>query len=374
MRTKNLILGRPVGTGFVCGLIPALKRRAILCRSLRGPGSRVGLGLGVGLGVGSDLSSLAGLGSQAATDPPPRWWAILRCPSGTFGSPRSGLRTAHSGLRASPGFTMIEIAISLGIIAFALVAIIGILPFAMDVQRENREETTINQETGVLLNAIRNGEQGLDDLTNYVVAITNTQTWYSLDAKPVTAVYGYTYWTSPLPINNGFRIVGLLSTPKYYPVYNNKQPPELMGFYSNHVVATVRAMSGSASDMAPQNNASVEEMAFSYRVTSEVMAYGSGNPLVPYSSAWFWEWTNYTAFPDWAWRSNYFRYAENLQADLNEVRLVFRWPAFRNGSVGKGRQVVRAVTAGPIVPFPNPPTDPAYTLYFVQPKTFARAQ
>jgi len=259
------------------------------------------------------------------------------------------------------------------------VAIIGILPFAMDVQRENREETIINQETGILLNAICNGDQGLDDLTNYVVAITNIQTWWANGVNPShPTVYGYTYsgstTPSPFPINNGFRIVGLLSTPKYYPVYANKQPPEFEGFYSNYVVATVRAMSGSASDKAPQNNPSVQEMAFTYRMTSEVIPYGSGNPLVHNSSAWLPDWTNYTAFPDWAWRSNYFRYAENLQADLNEVRLLFRWPAFPNGGLGKGRQVVRAVTAGPLVPFPNPPTDPAYTLYFVQPKTFVRAQ
>jgi hypothetical protein len=49
--------------------------------SLAGLGWQLGLGLGLGLrlglGLGSDLSSLAGLGSQAATDPPPRWWAIL---------------------------------------------------------------------------------------------------------------------------------------------------------------------------------------------------------------------------------------------------------------------------------------------------------
>ncbi len=257
---------------------------------------------------------------------------------------------------------MIEIAISLAIIAFALVAIIGILPFGMRVQRVNREETIINQETSVLLNAIRNGDQGLDDLTNYVVAITNTQTWYPAGGgKPLPAtVYTYTLTNStsgppppgpPQPMSpqflliNGFRIVGLLSTPKYWPVYNNKQPPTLQGIYSNHVVATVRAMSGSASDKAPQSNLSVQEMAFTYRMISEVIPYGSGN------SAWDPDWINYALYPnpvDWQWRSNYFRYAANLQADLNEVRLLFRWPAWPNGGLGKGRQVVRAVTAGPI--------------------------
>jgi Tfp pilus assembly protein PilE len=284
------------------------------------------------------------------------------------------------------GFTMIEIAISLAIIAFALVAIIGILPYGMDVERQNREETVINQETSILLNAICNGDQGLDDLTNYVVAITNTQTWFpsgSTHAGPTT-VYAYTATNSTagsalmspeFPLTSGFRIVGLLSTPKYWPIYSSKTPPVFEGFYSNHVVATVRAMSGSVSDKPPQSNVSVQDMAFAYRVICEVMPYGSGNPTTGYSSAWYWEWTNYAAFPDWQWRSNYFRYAENLQADLNEVRLVFRWPAYPNGRTGGSAQVVRAVTAGPLQPFPNPPTTaPAYTLFFVQPKTFVGAQ
>ena len=269
---------------------------------------------------------------------------------------------------------MIEIAISLAIIAFALVAIIGILPFGMGVQRENREETIINQEAGVLLNAIRNGEQGLDDLTNYVLAITNTQTWYPANnGKPTTTVYGYTPTSPQFPITNGLRIVGLLSTPKYYgPGY----APILFGvggFVSNHVVATLRAMSGSASDKAPQNNPSVQEMAFTYRVICEVIPYGSGNPLVPYSSAWATDWTNYTIYPsplDWQWRSNYFRYAENLQADLYEVRLLFRWPVLPNGSLGKeGRQVVRAVTAGPLQATSDP-LQPTPILSFVQPRSF----
>ena len=39
------------------------------------------------------------------------------------------------------GFTMVEIAICLAIIGIALVAIIGVLPIGINVQRDNREET-----------------------------------------------------------------------------------------------------------------------------------------------------------------------------------------------------------------------------------------
>ncbi len=57
-------------------------------------------------------------------------------------------------------FTMVEIAISLAIIGIALVAIIGVLPLGMNVQKDNREETIINQDATVLLEAIRSGARG----------------------------------------------------------------------------------------------------------------------------------------------------------------------------------------------------------------------
>src|SRR5436190_18277631 len=46
-----------------------------------------------------------------------------------------------TGLRGNGGFTMIEIALCIAIIGFALVAIIGILPAGMQVQKDNREDT-----------------------------------------------------------------------------------------------------------------------------------------------------------------------------------------------------------------------------------------
>ena len=55
---------------------------------------------------------------------------------------------------------MIEIAIAIAVIGFALVAIIGILPRGLEVQRDNRSETIINQDGTFWLEAIRNGARG----------------------------------------------------------------------------------------------------------------------------------------------------------------------------------------------------------------------
>src|SRR5713226_956163 len=63
---------------------------------------------------------------------------------------------------ASSAFTMVEIAISLAVIGFALVAIIGILPSGTNVQKENREETIIGQDASLFIDAIRSGTKGMD--------------------------------------------------------------------------------------------------------------------------------------------------------------------------------------------------------------------
>ena len=120
---------------------------------------------------------------------------------------------------------MVEIAICLAIIGIALVAIIGVLPLGMRIQRDNREETVINQDATMFLEAIRSGARGLNDLTNYVYAITNYWTWYNADGSiNKTNVNGYSYSgasatapfpTLPFPINCGTNIIGLLSTPEF---------------------------------------------------------------------------------------------------------------------------------------------------------------
>src|ERR1041384_7539577 len=118
-------------------------------------------------------------------------------------------------LQRTAAFTMVEIAISLAVIGFALVAIIGVLPRGLRVQRENREETIINQDAAVFLSALRSGARGLDDLTNYVYEIRRFTQEYSVsnaNTNPVgsTLSNSYTFVLPPaFGIINGERIVGL---------------------------------------------------------------------------------------------------------------------------------------------------------------------
>jgi type II secretory pathway pseudopilin PulG len=244
---------------------------------------------------------------------------------------------------------MVEIALSLAIIGFALVAIVGVLPIGMNVQRENREETIINQDAAVFMEAIRSGARGLDDLTHAVFAITNYVTEYDVNTNnPVPHTYGYTYadWTIDNAIQpaaneiiNGYRIVGLLSTPKYF--FRNGT------FYSNHIVAYVRALSGLAADKFPQNNADVQLDAFSYRLITENVPlavppdYGTNSAS---SSAW------------------------QLTHNLRELRLLFRWPLLASGKTGNGRQIFRTMVGGMLT------NDlPDGVMWFFQPQTFVKA-
>lgn len=272
-----------------------------------------------------------------------------------------GLRTPHSALRASRAFTMIEIAISLAIIGFAMVAIIGVLPIGMNTQKDNREETIINQDAAVLLDAIRNGARGLDYLTNYVMAITNWVTEYDKDMQPVNYwTNGYTFTAStlnttplnpPFPITNGLRIVGLLSTPKYILPAGGRWG--YSGFLSNRVVAYVRSLSGPASEKFPQDNSAMHDLAFNYRLTAEVVPY----------------WTNYVN-PTWLISPADQAVANNLQANLHDVRLLFRWPLRSRGELGPSSQSFRTLVGGRLLLETN---DLGYPLFFFEPRNYTNA-
>jgi hypothetical protein len=268
---------------------------------------------------------------------------------------------------------MIEIAISLAVIGFALVAIIGILPTGMNVQKENRQETIIGNDASILMNALRNGERGLDDLTNYVRAITNWAQQYNPNGSPVAGgkhVAGFTYSNSILDgtvgsfaISNGFRIIGLLGTPKLARLPQG-------GFMSNHVVAFVRSISGPASEKFPQSNPSVEELGLNYRLIADVTPYSTNffDPI----------WTNYGAAAGntnlIVARSNYMHLVWQFQTNLHDVRLTFRWPLLPSGDAGPGRQVFRTTVGGSVLVTNEPGFNfPEQTLYFLQPRTYAKA-
>ena len=208
---------------------------------------------------------------------------------GNDGSQREPSHLApRSSLRPCAAFTMIEIAICLAIIGFALVAIIGVLPIGMNAQRDNREETIIAQDASMLINAIRTGARGMDDLTNYVYNISNSLSAFPFVSAPVS----------------GAQIVGLLSTP------------------SGANYANVRALSGLAAQKPPQTNSIMLGEGFSYKLVC------MSTPVAMNSASAF---------------------NKQLTNSQWELRLRFFWPLLPNGNYGSGRQTFRATIAGQLV-------------------------
>ena len=232
---------------------------------------------------------------------------------------------------------MVEIAICLAIIGIALVAIVGVLPLGINVQKDNREETIINQDATVLMEYIRSGASNPYgfDLTNYVYAITN-----NVAGNPFSFGYGYnnTYLT------NNARIIGLLSTPEYMDSSFNPTNNLFSGGYSNYVVAYVRSISGPASEKPPQDNTTVLDDSFSYKIICEnvPVAVDTNSLNLPYN--------------------------KQLTANLHELRLTFLWPQQPNGKLGPGRQTFRTMVAGNLAQYPS-----KTNLYFYQSQSFINA-
>lgn len=253
---------------------------------------------------------------------------------------------------------MVEIALCLAIVGFALVAIIGVLPAGLNVQKENREDTILNQDATVWLDAIRSGSQGYDELTNYVDRIRVESYRYDT-SNTVTPVkladlVGEQQAGAGVDvvITNGQLIVGLLSTPRIY------RAPNLAadgGFVSNYVTAYVRAINSSAADAPPQDNLNVRDLSFRYRMVVEVSPVTSFDPELIQTNA-----TDHV-----------------LRDNLSDVRLLFRWPLKQPFSVmpapdpvaGNSRMSFRTQVGGPISLVANADY-PKVPFFFLQPRQF----
>ena len=238
--------------------------------------------------------------------------------------------------RGRAGFTIIELVICLGIIAFALVAIIGVLPIGINVQKDNREETIINQDSLYWMEAIRSGATGMNDLTNHIAFIeirnSNSQVYRW---EPIPAAAGDSHIELPRGVQ-GAAIIGLLSMPVQadlvgpLTVRNWPQVDTQSGEY-NRIWAKVRAISGSAVDKGE----AAKGMAFSYRLTSEV------RPIRTMG-----DWGNLSDNP-LAMDANRFR-----KLNFYEIKLTFQWPEYAFGGEerpGPNRKVFRTVVAGRLV-------------------------
>ena len=206
-------------------------------------------------------------------------------------------------------FTMLELALCLGIIGVALVAIIGVLPTGMQVQRDNREDTIIYQDAGYFMAAIRGG-----DNTNMNDTLATNMSWIQVYKN---GAYLYTKTNGQI---DGSAIIGTLSLPS--------------SIYS--VTAKFWASTGPVAGSAPVNR----DFAFSYLLTPEVVPYSAPLSVDP-------------------------AYADKLTNNLYEVRLKLNWPVLPNGKTGSGRKTFRTMIGGNLL------SNATYDLYYFQPNAYA---
>ena len=230
---------------------------------------------------------------------------------------------------------MVEIALCIAIIGFALVAIIGVLPTAMRVQQDNRSDTIIDQDGTYLMEAIRHGSHGLDDLVNYVKQTPSSVRYVFRN----NGVFQTNFIDNTKVYDSGHKLIGLLSTPRT----NNDD---------FRVEAEFRAISGAAVEKDPGSLVN-----FEYLLVSEVI------PFSAFDAA--------TAFPT-VDPNTITNIARSLQNNLYELRLTLRWPlSVRNpdnpGVVGNNRKVFRTLINGSPV---NEPGNDYLYYFFFQPTNF----
>lgn len=296
----------------------------------------------------------------SAQPPRERWTSTPQHADKNLCTRPSGLQVSAMALPNS-AFTMVEIAICIAIIAFALVAIIGVLPTGLQVQKQNREDTIIQQEGAFWIEAIRSGAQGLDYLTN-LVDVIHTETFSQVLGQPggtltmADATYGQGF-------RNGRDIVGLLSLPKLL-FYTNERGQSML-FKSRSTFAFVRAIAGSAIEKVPKN-----DFAFAYRITTELVPF---SPLAGFNTNF-----NVPNLPpaEWEARSNAFLRATLLRQNAYELKVTFAWPVYQSRTgvrVGNNRKTFRTLVGGALWR-----TNVDYLqqreLFFIQPSQFTVGQ
>lgn len=233
--------------------------------------------------------------------------------------------------RREAGFTLLEIAVSLAVIGFAIVAVIGVLPTGLNIQKDTREKTTILQDASYFMEAIRHGASEVN--TNRV-AYESTQLvdsipkmWRVYEGLPPEVLeQGKDYRTDA-------DVIQLMSEP-------SRVLPQGRFLYS---VALVRALSGSASEKG--GRAFDSRIAFSYFLRSDILSVTNSIPIS----------THITTEPivlgpaEFDLRSTEWN---RISTNLSEMRFAVMWPpvpdAYEVGETYRNKLRFRTMVSGAV--------------------------
>lgn len=208
-------------------------------------------------------------------------------------------------------FTMVEIVLSLAIIAVALVAIIGVLPIGLNVQSDNKEESIISADAAIWTQFLSTGAQGgqyfePDATTKKIFYISevrldeNVRTRNAASPILFADIIKSTTTKYITTFDGASNLLGVLSLPKYPTNWFELQDGAP---YTNwNVYADVRALNGNMADLGGDM-----DFAFKYRMTPELV------PLQAVGPATILDTNSGRALP-------------NLAPNVYELRLLFQWP------------------------------------------------
>lgn len=268
----------------------------------------------------------------------------------------------QAGRQRERAFTMVEIVLSLAIIAVALVAIIGVLPIGLNVQSDNKEESIINADAAIWMQFLTKGAQGGEyfkptpPLPGPIFYINEVRVDENIRTRNVNNVLlsedGFTtattFYTNFLSASN---LLGVLSLPKYpsnpYKLTDGQK-------YTNwNVYADVRALNGNMADLGADM-----DFAFKYRMIPELVPLQNG---APYDYAASLQNTNNgTVLP-------------NLDSNLFELRLKFMWPLMPgpDGTYRSQTQFAKSMTFRTLVSGHDTQYTNNQTLYFMSPRQYS---
>jgi type II secretory pathway pseudopilin PulG len=245
-----------------------------------------------------------------------------------------------SRIHRSAAFTLTELALCIAVIGIALVAIVGVLPSGMNVQKQNREETLMAQDAQFFMEAIRGGSLAIADLTNHLDYIR----WRRTGAETFDRYLVGPDFTESLPgptqqIEAAWQVIALLSLPRFETIAVGDE----LRIVENHITAQFRSLSSPFTEKSyrdgPGGRPTQARLAtaFRYRIDVESQASVTRPPLVlqMYTNPVV---SNIVANQQIA-----------LESSLNDLRLTFQWPVFRVGNdlrVGANRRSFRTQIYG----------------------------
>ncbi len=238
---------------------------------------------------------------------------------------------------------MTEIALCIAVIGIALVAIIGVLPSGLTVQKQNREDTLVAQDSQFLTESIRSGSIGISDLTNRVDFIH----WRRMSATP--AEQGDEYYRGPnftdalpgtsIPITDAWQILALLSVPRF----ESKLVGRNVVLIENEITAQFRSLNSPFTEKSYRDGAGnlpdPTRFTTALRYLVNVEAVSAVTRPTPTTNA----------FPNPVDYAVAFNQQLQLDQSLSDLRLTFQWPVYRVGTefrVGGSRRTFRTQVFG----------------------------